>query len=115
MKAILLAASLILPNVALAATVTINTPSQGETVVSPVDVAVSVSTDFIVGKDGVVQMWVDGSPVTTLKGTTGVLQLAPGNHLLQARLVHSDGHALRVPSDSAQVTVTVPTIDPHSP
>ena len=100
---------------AVAATVTINKPTQGETVANPVDLAVSVSQDFIVGKDGVIQIWIDGAPAMTLQGTTGILQLKPGNHQLQARLVHLDGHSLRVPSDSAQVTVTVPAVDPQAP
>jgi hypothetical protein len=105
----------LISSTAVAATVTINKPTQGDTVTNPVDVAVSVSQDFVVGKDGVIQIWVDGVPSMTLKGTTGILQLQPGNHQLQARLVQPDGHALRVASDSAQVTITVPTIDPHAP
>jgi hypothetical protein len=100
---------------ALAATVTINKPTQGDTVSNPIDVSVAVSQDFVVGKDGVVQVWVDGAPAMTLQGTTGILQLKPGNHQLQARLIHLDGHSLRVPSDSAQVNVTVPAVDPSSP
>ena len=115
MKPFFLAAATLFSSTALGATVTINKPTQGETVTNPIDLAVSVSQDFIVGKDGVVQIWVDGAPSVTLKGTSGILQLTPGNHQLQARLVHLDGHSLRVPSDSAQVTVTVPTVDPHAP
>jgi hypothetical protein len=115
MRSLLLTAAFLLSNTALAATVTINKPTQGETVANPIELSVSVSQDFVVGKDGVIQMWVDGMPSMTLTGTTGRLQLAPGNHQLQARLVQPDGHALRVPSDSAQITVTVPTVDPHAP
>jgi len=110
-----LVAAFLLSSTAFAATVTINKPTQGDTVSNPIDVAVSVSEDFVVGKDGVVQLWVDGAPSMTLKGTSGILQLTPGNHQLQARLIKLDGHSLRVPSDSAQVTVTVPTVDPHAP
>ncbi len=115
MRPVLLTAAFLLSNNALAATVTINKPTQGDTVTNPIDLTVSVSQDFVVGKDGVVQIWIDGAPSMTLKGTTGILQLTPGNHQLQARLVQPDGHALRVPSDSAQITVTVPTVDPHAP
>ncbi len=115
MKTLLAAASLLLSSAAFAATVTINKPTQGDTVTNPVDVVVAVSTDFVVGKDGVVQVWVDGQALMILKGTSGTLQLAPGNHQIQARLVQLDGHALRVPTDSTQVTVTVPTVDPHAP
>ena len=115
MRHFLAGMAFLLSSSALAATVTINKPTQGDTVANPIDLAVSVSQDFVVGKDGVVQIWIDGAPAVTLQGTTGVLQLRPGNHQLQARLVHLDGHALRVPSDSAQVTVTVPTVDPHAP
>ena len=110
-----IAAALLIPGTALAATVSISKPTQGDTVVSPVAVEVSTSQDFAVGKDGAVELWVDGARIETLKGTTGTVQLAPGNHQLQARLVGNDGHPLRVPANSAQVTVTVPTIDPRAP
>jgi hypothetical protein len=115
MRHVLAGLAFLLSSSALAATVTINKPTQGDTVNNPIDLAVSVSEDFVVGKDGVIQLWVDGAMLTTLTGTTGVLQLKPGNHQLQARLVHLDGHSLRVASDSAQVTVTVPTVDPNAP
>jgi hypothetical protein len=115
MRHFLAGVAFLMSSTALAATVTINKPTQGETVSNPVNLAVSVSEDFIVGKDGVIQIWVDGAPAMTLTGTTGILQLKPGNHQLQARLMHLDGRSLRVPSDSAQVTVTVPTVDPSAP
>ena len=102
-------------NLAMAATVTIEKPGQGQTLASPIDVTVSVSTDFALGTDGTVELWVDGARFAALKGLSGRLSLTPGNHQLQARLIGPDGRALRVPTVSSQVQVTVPTVDPASP
>jgi hypothetical protein len=102
--------------VALGATVTLDHPTQGSTATSQaVAVSVSLSQDFQAGRDGWVEIWVDGARAKTLAGTADTLALAPGNHQIQARLVALNHEPLRVPANSEQVTVTVPTVDPHGP
>lgn len=101
---------------ALAANVTLTQPAQGETLkIGDVPIVVSTSDDFAIGKDGLVEIWVDGHPVMTLRGKSGSLRLGPGNHRIQAKLVGLNGEELRVPARSEQVTVTVADTDPLNP
>jgi len=110
------ASAIIVSNFALGANVALTQPAQGETVkVGDVAVVVSTSDDFAIGKDGLVQIWVDGRPAMTLRGKSGSVRLGPGNHLIQAKLVGMNGEDLRVPARSEQVTVTVAEIDPLNP
>jgi len=115
MRTLAAIAALGLSSVALGATVTIDRPHQGLTTSSNgrVPVVVSVSYDFVPGQDGWVQLWVDGTFAMDLKGTDGVLSLAPGNHHIQARLVTIYYEPLRVPANSSLVRVTVPSMDPN--
>ena len=106
-------ATILFASVALSATVSIDRPTQSETTSSNfVAVSVSVSDDFVVGQDGWVQLWVDGNWASNLQGTTGTLNLSPGNHNIQARLVTMYFQPLRVPAVSDRVLVTVPSADP---
>jgi hypothetical protein len=105
-----------LSGVALGASVTLDRPTQGVTADDQhVVVAVSLSQDFQAGRDGWVEIWVDGSRFKTLTGTAETLTLSPGDHEIQARLVTLNREPLRVPANSEQVTVTLPTVDPHGP
>jgi hypothetical protein len=98
---------------ALAATVMLDKPRQGQTARSAtMTVAVTLS-EFQAGKDGWVQIWLDGKLLQTLKGTSGKLTLPPGAHLVQARLVDLDQQPLRVPTSSDTITVTVEAVDPQ--
>ena|SRR5450432_3911885 len=109
----LLSAVLGLSGVALGATVSIEKPTQSQTTLSGyVDVSVSLSDDFQAGRDGLVDLWVDGAYVLTLKGTKGQLNLSPGNHQIQARLVTMDHQPLRVPASSDRILITVPSANP---
>jgi hypothetical protein len=99
-------------SVALGATVTLDKPVQGETASSgTITVSVSLSQDFQAGRDGWVQIWLDGALAMTLSGTSGKTTLAPGNHQIQARLVRLDHQPLRIPANSEQITMTIPAID----
>jgi hypothetical protein len=116
LSAALSAAVLSISGVAFGATVTLDRPTQGETASSgTLTVSVSLSQDFQAGRDGWVEIWVDGVRAITLKGTRGQVNLKPGDHLIQARLVNLQHAGLRVRTYSDQVTVTVPTVDPHRP
>jgi hypothetical protein len=75
-------------------------------------VSVTLSLDFHPGKDGWVELWVDGAYAKTLEGTKGLLELAPGNHQLQARLVTLDHQPLRIAAHSTKITITVPSVSP---
>jgi hypothetical protein len=98
--------------VAFGATVTVDKPTQGQTNSgATVAISVSLSQDFQTGRDGWVQIWVDGSLATTLSATSGSVRLSPGDHQIQARLVDLDHHPLRVPANSERITVTVPAVD----
>jgi hypothetical protein len=104
----------VLSGVALAASVTIDHPTQGETARSgTIAISVTLSPDFEPGREGWVEIWVDGNLTQTLKGTSGTATLSPGNHQIQARLVRLDHQPLRVPTQSEVVTVTVPIVDPQ--
>jgi hypothetical protein len=99
--------------VAAAATVTIDSPTQGEEVASgPCVVKVSLSEDFVLGQDGWVEIWVDGNWAAWFKETTGIVPLSPGSHQIQARLVNVYHQPLRVPAVSDRVQVIVPSVDP---
>ncbi len=113
MRALIATAVLGLAQVALGATVTIDRPTQAQTSSSgAVTVSVSLSDDFTAGQNGWVEIWVDGAFVATLKGTKGVVNLSPGNHQIQARLVNLQHQPLRVPAVSDRVLLTVPSVDP---
>jgi hypothetical protein len=100
----------------LAANVALTQPAQGETLkVGDVIVVVSTSDDFAIGRDGLVEIWVDGYKATTISGKSTSIKLGPGNHRIQAKLVGMDGKDLRVPARSEQITVTVAEIDPLNP
>jgi hypothetical protein len=100
-------------SLALGATVSIDKPTQGQTTRSGlVNVVVSLSPEFQPGRDGWVDLWVDGAYVKTLEGTKGTLDLSPGNHQIQARLVTLDHQPLRIAANSTRVTVTVPSMSP---
>jgi hypothetical protein len=106
-------AALCCSGIAFGATVTIEKPTQAQTTRSGVvEVSVSLSDDFQAGTDGWVDLWVDGAYVMTLKGTKGTLNLAPGNHQIQARLVTLDHQPLRISANSDRVLVTVPSVSP---
>jgi hypothetical protein len=113
MTTLAIVAGLCCSGVALGATVTIEKPTQAQTTRSGlVDVSVSLSDDFQAGQDGWVDLWVDGAYVMTLKGTKGTLNLSPGNHQIQARLVTLDHQPLRIAANSDRVLVTVPSVSP---
>jgi len=101
---------------ASAANVILTQPTQGQTVPDEnVMVTVSVTEDFAIGKDGVVEIWVDGYRATTLTGKTGTVKLQPGSHQLQAHLVGPNHEALKIPANSEQVAIVVPQPDPRNP
>jgi hypothetical protein len=101
---------------ASAANVILMQPTQGQTIPGEnVSVVASVTEDFVVGKDGFIEIWVDGSRALTLTGKSGTLKLSPGNHQLQAHLVGPNQGALPIATNSEQVTVTVAQPDPRSP
>jgi hypothetical protein len=119
MRALLAVAVLGFSSMALGTNVTIDRPRQGQKVSSSgiVEVAVSVSYDFVPGKDGWVEIWVDANFVTWFRegATSGTVTLAPGSgsHNVQARLVDLYHQPLRVPAVSNIVKVIVPTPDPN--
>jgi hypothetical protein len=99
--------------VALGATVHIDQPTQGQTTHSGfINVTVSLSPEFQPGRDGWVDLWVDGAYAKTLEGTKGTLDLLPGNHQIQARLVTLDHQPLRIAANSTKITITVPSVSP---
>jgi hypothetical protein len=113
LRTVALLAALGLPSVALAATVHIDQPTQGQTMRSGrVEVTVSLSPEFQPGRDGYVDLWVDGAYLMTLEGTKGMLNLHPGNHQIQARLVGLDHQPLRIAANSTRITITVPYVSP---
>lgn len=113
MRTLTIVALLCVSEMALGATVTIEKPTQSQTTRSGfVDVSVSLSDDFQAGQDGWVDLWVDGAYVVTLKGTKGTLNLSPGNHQIQARLVTLDHQPLRIAANSDRVLITVPSANP---
>jgi hypothetical protein len=99
--------------VALGATVSIDQPTQGQTTHSGrVNVSVTLSPEFQPGRDGWVEIWVDGAHFMTLETNKGTLNLLPGNHQIQARLVTLDHQPLRIAANSTRVTITVPSVNP---
>jgi hypothetical protein len=112
-RSLTLVAALGLSGTALGATVTIDQPTQGQTTRSGrVEVSVSLSPEFQPGRDGFVELWVDGAYLVTLDGTKGTLNLVPGNHQIQARLVTLDHQPLRIAANSTRVKITVPSVSP---
>jgi len=113
MRSLTLLAALGLSGLALGATVSIDQPTQGRTTHSGrVNVSVSLSPEFQPGRDGWVELWVDGAYAVTLEGTKGLLELSPGNHQIQARLVTLDHQPLRIAANSTRITITVPSVSP---
>ncbi len=108
-----LVASLGLSGMALGATVHIDQPTQGQTTRSGrVNVSVSLSPEFQPGRDGWVEIWVDGAYLKTLEDTKGLIELLPGNHQIQARLVTLDHQPLRIAAHSTRITINVPSVSP---
>src|SRR5450755_3160567 len=89
---------------ASAATVHLTQPIQGQTVTDGnVIVVARVTDDFIIGKSGFIELWVDGHRSMALPAKNATLKLSPGSHQLQARLVGVDQKALAIPTDSEVV------------
>lgn len=112
MRRLVLLLSLFTPAVALAATLSIESPSQGDTLAGPsVTMRLRLSDDVALGKTARVQVSLDGHQLGLFSTDQPTVRVPTGTHELRATLVGVDGNPLRITAADA-VTVTLPASAP---
>jgi hypothetical protein len=95
------------PALSFAQSIFIESPAEGDTITSPqVTLQISVSRDFVPGRDGKILIRVDGVRVRETESLRVTLTLAPGTHQIEAVLVDPQGRPIST-SLPAQVKVTI--------